>query len=60
MNTGEHLSPNRPIELSPGRLYAAWDKPIETKGMTLDDVPALKERVREMMLERITAFRQQQ
>jgi 1-acyl-sn-glycerol-3-phosphate acyltransferase len=58
LNTGEHLSPNRAIELAPGKLYAAWDTPIETKGMTLDDVPALKARVRELMEARVRGWRE--
>ncbi|MGL4598369.1 MAG: lysophospholipid acyltransferase family protein [Bacteroidia bacterium] len=58
MNTGEHLSPNRPLELAPGKLYAAWDAPIETKGMSLEDVPALKARVRELMEARVRGWRE--
>lgn len=56
-NTGEKLSPNRPIELSPGAIYGTWDKPIETKGMTADDVPALKEKVRQLMIQHLTEYR---
>lgn len=57
LNTGDKLSPNRPIEFTPGAIYAAWDKPIETKGMTQDDLPALKEKVRAQMIARLKEFR---
>lgn len=45
------LSPLRPFELSPGALHCVWSPVIETKGMTQDDVPALKERTRKLMLQ---------
>lgn len=57
LNTGDKLSPLRPIELAPGTLHAIWDKPIETKGMTIDDLPALKEKVRAMMIAHLEAYR---
>jgi 1-acyl-sn-glycerol-3-phosphate acyltransferase len=57
MNTGEKLSPLRPTEMGIGTIYGVWDKPIETKGMTMDDVPALKEKVREMMLRNLREYR---
>jgi 1-acyl-sn-glycerol-3-phosphate acyltransferase len=47
------LSPLRPVELAPGTIHAIWDKPIETKGMTEADVPALKEKARAMMLKHL-------
>ena len=47
------LSPLRPVELAPGTIHAIWDKPIDTKGMTEDDVPALKEKARELMLKHL-------
>ncbi|HEU4717351.1 MAG TPA: lysophospholipid acyltransferase family protein [Bacteroidia bacterium] len=56
-NTGEKLSPLRPVELAPGTIYGTWDEPIETKGMTLDDVPALKEKVRSMMIAHLREYR---
>lgn len=57
LNTGEKLSPSRPLELAPGIIYAVWDKPIETKGMTLDDLPALKEKVRALMIGHLEEYR---
>ncbi|MBK5284244.1 MAG: 1-acyl-sn-glycerol-3-phosphate acyltransferase [Bacteroidia bacterium] len=44
------LSPLRPVELAPGTIHAIWDKPVETKGMTENDIPALKEKVRQLMI----------
>lgn len=49
-NTAKLLSPLHPLELSPGVIYCTWSKPIETKGMTMNDLPLLKELARELML----------
>jgi 1-acyl-sn-glycerol-3-phosphate acyltransferase len=57
LNTGRKLSPLHPIALAPGAIYGVWDEPIETKGMTLDDVPALKEKVRQSMEKHLREFR---
>lgn len=43
------------IHLLPGTIHTYWDKPIETKGMTIDDIPKLKAQVREMMLANLQA-----
>ena len=37
--------------LQPGILRLVWDKPISTVGMTAADIPALKTRVEQMMLQ---------
>jgi len=57
LNSGEKLSPNHPVEFAPGPIYGVWDKPIETRGMTLEDLPALKEKVREMMIGHLKEWR---
>ncbi|MEO5642799.1 MAG: lysophospholipid acyltransferase family protein [Bacteroidia bacterium] len=57
LNTGEKLSPLRPLELAPGPIYAVWDVPIDTSNMTLEDVPALKEKVRAMMIGHLNEYR---
>ncbi|MDQ3108845.1 MAG: 1-acyl-sn-glycerol-3-phosphate acyltransferase [Bacteroidota bacterium] len=57
LNTGEKLSPLRPAELAPGTLHAIWDEPIDTCAMTIDDVPALKEKVRQMMIGHLMEYR---
>ncbi len=38
------------FDSTPGPVHVYWDGPISTEGMTMDDVPALKEKVREIML----------
>lgn len=45
VNTGNLLSPHRPIELSPGTISCIWSTPIPTTGLTLNDIPLLKEKV---------------
>jgi 1-acyl-sn-glycerol-3-phosphate acyltransferase len=37
------------VDLCPGTLYIAWDEPIETAQLTAEDIPALKEAVRNRM-----------
>lgn len=59
LNTGRKLSPLRPIALAPGTLHAVWSAPIDTTGMTMDDVPALKEQVRKQMEEHLRGFRRE-
>ena len=44
------LPPVGPPFIFPGIIHAEWSKPIETIGMTDDDLPVLKERVREIMV----------
>jgi 1-acyl-sn-glycerol-3-phosphate acyltransferase len=50
MDSQKLLSPLRPVELAPGTIHAIWDKPIDTTGMTEADLPALKEKVRALMI----------
>jgi 1-acyl-sn-glycerol-3-phosphate acyltransferase len=50
LNTGKLLSPNRAIELSPGTIECVWSEPVPTDGMTLDDIPQLKEKVIGLMI----------
>lgn len=57
LNTGRKLSPLHPIALAPGTVYAVWDEPIETKGMTMDDLAALKERVMHNMVCHLQEYR---
>lgn len=51
LNSGEFAPANKFLQLRPGTLKARWSKPIETKGMSLDDLPKLKEEVRKCLLE---------
>ncbi len=50
------LSPERPLELSPGTIHCTWSKPVDTKGMTMDELPRLKEVARELMLVSLREF----
>jgi len=38
------------LDLHPGTVHIIWSPPIETAGMTLDDLPRLREQVRQVML----------
>lgn len=38
----DKISPQKTFLLSPGKLYSKFLKPIPTKGLSLDDVDALK------------------
>jgi 1-acyl-sn-glycerol-3-phosphate acyltransferase len=42
--------PQRVIDICPGTVHIVYDAPISTVGMTTADIPALKQRVREMMM----------
>jgi 1-acyl-sn-glycerol-3-phosphate acyltransferase len=54
-HTKRLLSPLRPIELRPGVVHAIWSEPIITKGMNLDQIEELKEKVRMLMIENLRA-----
>lgn len=51
INTDVLLSPESPIALSPGKLIAEWSKPIDTTGMTENDVESLKQQTATLMKE---------
>jgi len=40
--------------LRPGKLIAEWSKPIDTKGMTENDVDSLKQQTANLMKETLT------
>ena len=50
-------SPQSQLELIPGVIHCVWDEPIETKGMTIDDVPLLKQKVYDIMLKNLNTQR---
>lgn len=54
LNASSLTDPLRKLDLSAGIITAIWDAPVETKGMTLDDVEKLKEQVRQIMLAHLT------
>ncbi|MCS6929234.1 MAG: 1-acyl-sn-glycerol-3-phosphate acyltransferase [Saprospiraceae bacterium] len=41
------------LDLRPGVVHIVWSKPIETVGMTLEDLPYLREQVQQTMLKHI-------
>lgn len=53
VNSDKLLSPLRPAEMRPGIIHASWSEPIETKGMTEDDLDFLREKVKKQMLEHL-------
>jgi 1-acyl-sn-glycerol-3-phosphate acyltransferase len=42
--------------LQPGTVRIVWDEPIQTEGMTMDDIPALKARVENIMKKRLEDY----
>lgn len=53
VNSGSVMSPNAPGRVSPARVDCYWAQPIETKGLSLEDLPALKEQARRLMLQQL-------
>jgi 1-acyl-sn-glycerol-3-phosphate acyltransferase len=50
VNSGNLNAPGGLPMIQPGVISCYWEEPIETSEMTLDDLPALKNRCRQMML----------
>lgn len=50
IDTGKILPPGSIFDLNPGKVEAYWDEPIPTAGLDKKDVPALREKVRQIML----------
>lgn len=46
-------SPKKVLSFLPGRIDAHWEIPIDTLGKTIEDIPALKEEVKAIMLQRM-------
>ena len=51
-NSGYFTPPNK-LQLQPGVLKADWCEPVATAGMTSEDVPRLKQEVRNRILEKL-------
>ncbi len=47
------FSPRESFKASPGFVICTWEEPIDTTGMTLEDLPRLKMMARERMLRRL-------
>lgn len=54
LNSDRLFSPNEKFKISPGIIDCYWGKPIETSGMTFDNVADLKKTASDMMLSRLT------
>lgn len=48
VNSRQFLPPGS-FEMMPGVVHAVWSEPIETKGLIINDVPLLKEKVKTIM-----------
>lgn len=53
VNIKEISSTAKAIDLRPGTVRIVWGPPIPTEGLTADDIPSLKEQVRQQMLRHI-------
>jgi 1-acyl-sn-glycerol-3-phosphate acyltransferase len=53
LHSDDLLSPLHPLALAPGRIDCIWDDPIDTKGMTQEDVPRLREIAIRCMLQHL-------
>jgi 1-acyl-sn-glycerol-3-phosphate acyltransferase len=56
LNSGELLSPLRWLQLKPGHLQAIWSPPLQTTGLSENDIPVLKEKVRQLMLSHLNDY----
>ena len=50
LDSKERNSPKSQLELIPGTIHCTWDEVVETKGMTMEDVELLKQKVYNIML----------
>ena len=51
-----HAIVGKGFKVRPGKITAVWAEPISTIGMTDADIPALKEKVRNIMLDNLAAM----
>lgn len=49
------MTPKDPLKISPAYVQCIWEEPVETKGMTMDDLEYLKQLAREKMLANLRA-----
>lgn len=59
VGSGVLYPPNKAVYLLPGVIHAYWDQPIETKDLTAKDIPALKEQVRQIMINNLSKHEKQ-
>ena len=55
VNSGKLASPKKSFDLCPGTMVCRFDTPIETGNLSIEDLPELKEKVREMMLSHLVS-----
>ncbi|MCP4440870.1 MAG: hypothetical protein GY810_18260 [Aureispira sp.] len=53
VNARDRMRPTRPFQFMPGVVHIIWSTPIETKGLSMEDLPMLKEKVRAVMLQNL-------
>ncbi|MCP4443519.1 MAG: 1-acyl-sn-glycerol-3-phosphate acyltransferase [Aureispira sp.] len=49
------MTPKDPLKISPAYVQCIWEAPVETKGMTMDDLEYLKQLAREKMIANLRA-----
>jgi 1-acyl-sn-glycerol-3-phosphate acyltransferase len=57
-NTREHLHPAKLFQMKPGIIEAEWSVPVETKGMTENDISMLMEMTRKNMQDVLSEMRE--
>ena len=56
LNSGKLLKPSDALKLIPGTIFANWSEPIETSELTDDNLEELKEKVRNIMIEKMNSY----
>ncbi len=56
LGTHRITSGKEPYRASPAWVHCVWDEPVETNGMTMDDLDLLKEKVQNRMLRNLEEY----
>ncbi len=56
VNTGKLANPKRYVSLKPGTIYCVYDEPIQTAGMSTENIEYLKTTAREQMRKTLETF----
>lgn len=56
LNAEKINSPVQPFQLTPGTIHAVWEEPVITKGMTLNDIPKLKQTATDIILKNLNNY----
>lgn len=54
VNIGDIAASSKTFGLRPGVVRVVWDMPVPTTGLNAEDIPVLKERVRQLMLQHLS------